>query len=433
MKKMEELGIGRPSTYASILQVLQDREYVKLDKRRFMPEDRGRLVTAFLVAFFERYVDTGFTAGLEEQLDDISGGRADWRAVMRQFWQDFHGAIEATADLKISDVIDRLDEELGPHFFPRQADGGDPRVCPSCSNGRLGLRLGRTGAFIGCSAYPECRYTRPLAVPGAEGEGQALADGVRVLGTDPATGQEVSLRRGPYGIYAQLGEGGVDAKGKPTKPKRASLSRGMDPETMTLESALALLSMPRIVGLHPETGEEISSNLGRFGPYLKMGALSKSMDRDDDPLTIGLNRAVALLADAKPRGITIGEHPQGGGAVEVRRGRFGPFLLHGTRVANLPRGTEMEAVTLDEAVKLLAEKGKELPPKKGMKGRKAPAKKAAAPKAEAAPAAVKKAPAKKAAPKKAATAKAPAKKAPARKPAAKKPAPKKTTTRKVES
>ncbi len=428
VKKMEELGIGRPSTYASILQVLQDREYVKLDKKRFTPEDRGRLVTAFLVAFFERYVDTGFTAGLEEQLDDISGGRADWRAVMRQFWQDFHGAIGATADLKISDVIDRLDEELGPHFFPRRADGVDPRVCPSCSSGRLGLRLGRTGAFIGCSAYPECRYTRPLAVPGAEGEGQqALADGVRVLGNDPASGQEVTLRRGPYGIYAQLGEGGTDAKGKPTKPRRASLSRGMDPETMTLESALALLSMPRIVGVHPETAEEISSNLGRFGPYLKMGALSKSMDRDDDPLTIGLNRAVALLADAKPRGITLGEHPQGG-AVEVRRGRFGPFLLHGTRVANLPRGTEMEAVTLDEAVKLLAEKGKELPPQKGARGRKAPARKAApkpvaaeAPKAAPKAAAVKKAAAKKAPARKTATkAAGVAKKATAKKPPAKK-------------
>lgn len=417
VKKMEELGIGRPSTYASILQVLQDREYVKLDKRRFTPEDRGRLVTAFLVAFFERYVDTGFTAGLEEQLDDISGGRADWRAVMRQFWQDFHGAIGATADLKISDVIDRLDEELGPHFFPRQADGADPRVCPSCSTGRLGLRLGRTGAFIGCSAYPECRYTRPLAVPGAEGDNPALADGLRVLGADPTSGQEVTLRRGPYGIYAQLGEGGTDAKGKPTKPRRASLSRGMDPETMTLESALALLSMPRIVGVHPETAEEITSNLGRFGPYLKMGALSKSMDRDDDPLTIGLNRAVALLADAKPRGITLGEHPQGG-AVEVRRGRFGPFLLHGTRVANLPRGTEMEAVTLDEAVKLLAEKGKELPPQKGAKGRKAPARKPAAKAAPAEAAAPKKAAPKKAAPKKAGAAKKPATKKPAAKKAA---------------
>ncbi|MCU0888277.1 MAG: type I DNA topoisomerase [Rubritepida sp.] len=427
VKKLEELGIGRPSTYASILQVLQDREYVRLDKRRFIPEDRGRLVTAFLVAFFERYVDTGFTAGLEEQLDDISGGRADWRAVMRAFWADFRAAVDATADLKISDVIDRLDEELGSHFFPRRADGGtDPRACPSCTNGRLGLRLGRTGAFIGCSNYPECRYTRPLAVPGAEGEGATLADGIRVLGLDPATGQQVTLRRGPYGIYAQLGEPGTDAKGKPTKPRRASLTRGMDPETMTLETALVLLSMPRVVGLHPETGEEITSNLGRFGPYLKMGALSKSLDRDDDPLTIGLNRAVALLADAKPRGITLGEHPKGG-AVEVRRGRFGPFLLHGTRVANLPRGTEMEAVTLDEAVKLLAEKGKELPPqgkgKAGARGRKAPAKRAAAgPAVTAAPErpapAAKKAVAKKPAAKKP-PAKPAARKAPARKPAAK--------------
>ncbi|MEI6161639.1 MAG: type I DNA topoisomerase, partial [Roseococcus sp.] len=410
VKKMEELGIGRPSTYASILQVLQDREYVKLDKRRFTPEDRGRLVSAFLVAFFERYVDTGFTAGLEEQLDDISGGRAEWRAVMHAFWNDFRSAVDATKDLKISDVIDRLDEELGAHFFPKKADGGDPRACPSCSTGRIGLRLGRTGAFIGCSNYPECRYTRPLAMPGAEGEGGGvLADGVRVLGADPVSGLEVTLRRGPYGIYAQLGEGGVDAKGKPTKPKRASLSRGMDPEVMTLESALALLSMPRIVGLHPETGEEISSNLGRFGPYLKMGALSKSLDRDDDPLTIGLNRAVDLMASAKPRGITLGDHPKGG-IVEVRRGRFGPYLMHGTRVANLPRGTEMEAVTLEEGITLLAEKGKELPPLKGKGGKKAPAKKAAPKKAEAAAAPAKPAPMKKAAAKK-----APAKKAPAKK------------------
>ncbi|UPY35973.1 type I DNA topoisomerase [Sediminicoccus sp. KRV36] len=419
VKKMEELGIGRPSTYASILQVLQDREYVKLDKRRFTPEDRGRLVSAFLVAFFERYVDTGFTAGLEEQLDDISGGRAEWRAVMHAFWNDFRGAVDATKDLKISDVIDRLDSELGAHFFPKRADGGDPRSCPSCSSGRIGLRLGRTGAFIGCSNYPECRYTRPLAVPGAEGEGGGvLADGVRILGADPVSGLEVTLRRGPYGIYAQLGEGGVDAKGKPTKPRRASLSRGMDPEVMTLESALALLSMPRIVGLHPETGEEISSNLGRFGPYLKMGALSKSLDRDDDPLTIGLNRAMALMADAKPRGITLGDHPKGG-IVEVRRGRFGPYLMHGTRVANLPRGTEMEAVTLEEGIAILAEKGKELPPLKGRGGKKAPAKKAAPKKAEAVAAPVKKAPVKKPAAKKAAPKKAPAKKAAAKKPAAK--------------
>jgi DNA topoisomerase-1 len=412
VKKLEELGIGRPSTYASILQTLQDRSYVRLDRRRFIPEDRGRLVTAFLVAFFERYVDTGFTAGLEEQLDDISGGRAEWREVMRRFWRDFRAALDGTKDLKISDVIDRLDEELGPHFFPKADDGKDPRACPSCTGGRLGLRLGRTGAFIGCSNYPECRYTRPLAVPGAEGEGGAgdLEGGFRLLGTDPATGQQVTLRRGPYGLYVQLGEGSTDEKGKAVKPRRASLTRGMDPDSMTLERALALLSMPRIVGLHPDTGEEISSNLGRFGPYLKMGALSKSMDRDDDPLTIGLNRAVALMADAKPRGMTVGEHPQGG-TVEVRRGRFGPFLLHGSRVANLPRGTEMEAVTLEEAVKLLAEKGKELPPMKGKgaKGRAAKGRTARAPAPDA--------------PAKPAARKAPAAKAPASKPAAKKAAP----------
>jgi DNA topoisomerase-1 len=346
---------------------------------------------------------------------------------MRAFWRDFRAAVDATADLKISDVIDRLDAELGPHFFPRRADGGDPRACPSCAGGRLGLRLGRTGAFIGCSNYPDCRYTRPLAVAGAEGEGTTLAEGIRVLGTDPATGQQVTLRRGPYGIYAQLGEPGTDEKGKPTKPRRASLTRGMDPEAMTLEQALALLSMPRVVGRHPETGEEITVHLGRFGPYLKMGALSKSLDRDDDPLTIGLNRAVALLADAKPRGIALGEHPAGG-TVEVRRGRFGPFLLHGTRVASLPRGTQMEAVTLEEAVRLLAEKGKELPPKgkAGARARK-PARAAAAPGAK---------PPARSAPARKAAAKAPAAKTPAapktgtKKPAAKAAAAKKPAARK---
>ncbi|MCX7932134.1 MAG: type I DNA topoisomerase, partial [Rhodovarius sp.] len=343
VKRLEELGIGRPSTYASILQVLQDRQYVRLEKRRFIPEDRGRLVTAFLVAFFERYVDTGFTAAMEEQLDDISGGRAEWRAVMRAFWEDFSRAVEATRDLKISDVIERLDQELGPHFFPDRGDGRDPRACPACGSGRLGLKLGRGGAFIGCSRYPECRYTRPLAVPGAEGEAQGLAEGLRVLGEDPATGQEVTLRRGPYGLYVQLGEGGTDAKGKPVKPRRASLPRGMDPETLTLERALALLSMPRVIGIHPETGQEITAHLGRFGPYIQMGELTKSVEPGDDILTLGINRAVALLAEAKPRGRLLGEHE--GEKVEVRRGRFGLFVIAGKRVANLPRGTEIESVT----------------------------------------------------------------------------------------
>lgn len=428
VKRMEELGIGRPSTYASILQVLQDREYVKLDKRRFMPEDRGRLVTAFLVSFFERYVDSGFTAGLEEQLDDISGGKIDWRSVMRAFWDDFRRAIDATKDLKISDVIDTLDEELGPHFFPTRADGTDPRVCPACSGGRLGLRLGRTGAFIGCSNYPECRYTRPLAVPGADGENTtSLAEGQRELGKDPASGEAITLRRGPYGLYVQQGEAGVDAKGKPTKPRRSSLTRDMDPETLDLDRAVALLSLPRPIGRDPETGEEITAGIGRFGPYIRLGTTYQSLEPGDDVLALGMNRAMELLAKARAKVRLVGTHPKDGAPVEIRKGRFGPYVQHGKTVANLPRNLAMEEATLEEAVTLLAEKGKELKPlaKKGAKGRAKPAK-AAKPNGAAgedAPAPTRKAAAAKpAAAKKPAAKKPAAKTSAAKKPAAKKPA-----------
>jgi DNA topoisomerase-1 len=415
VKRLEELGIGRPSTYASILQVLQDREYVKLDKRRFVPEDRGRLVTAFLVAFFERYVDTGFTAGMEEKLDDISGGNADWRAVMRAFWEEFSRAIAATKDLKISDVIDRLDADLGPHFFPAREGPGDARSCPSCANGRLGLRLGRTGAFIGCSNYPECRYTRPLIAPGAEGEaGSTLSEGPRELGTDPASGQNVTIRRGPYGVYVQQGEAGTDDKGKPTKPRRASLTRDMNADTLTLEAALALLSLPRVIGRDPETGEEITAGIGRFGPYVRLGNTYQSLEPGDEVLALGMNRAMELLAKARAKVRLVGTHPKDGVPVEIRKGRFGPYAMHGKTIANLPRGMEMESATLEEAVKLLAEKGKELPPRNGAKG-----------KAKAKPAA------KKAAAKPASEAEAPPRKAPAKKAAAKKPAAKKPAIRKA--
>jgi DNA topoisomerase-1 len=436
VKRMEELGIGRPSTYASILQVLQDREYVKLDKRRFMPEDRGRLVTAFLVSFFERYVDSGFTAGLEEQLDDISGGKIDWRSVMRAFWDDFRKAIDATKDLKISDVIDTLDEELGPHFFPTKADGTDPRVCPACSGGRLGLRLGRTGAFIGCSNYPECRYTRPLAVPGADGENTtSLSEGQRDLGKDPASGEAITLRRGPYGLYVQQGEAGVDAKGKPTKPRRSSLTRDMDPETLDLDRALALLSLPRPIGRDPETGEEITAGIGRFGPYIRLGTTYQSLEPGDDVLALGMNRAMELLAKARAKVRLVGTHPKDGAPVEIRKGRFGPYVQHGKTVANLPRNLAMEEATLEEAVTLLAEKGKELKPlaKKGAKGRAKPAK-AAKPNGAAgedAPAPTRKAAAPKPAAAKTPAAKKPAAKKPAAKaPAAKKPAAKKPAAKK---
>jgi len=405
VKKMEELGIGRPSTYASILTVLQDRQYVRIDKRRFIPEDRGRLVTAFLTSFFERYVDTGFTAGLEEQLDDISGGRADWRSVMRAFWTEFSKAIEQTRDLKITDVINALDEDLGAHFFPPRDDGTDPRQCPSCQAGRLGLKLGRHGSFIGCSNYPGCQYTRRLAIEGGDEAGDTLKEGMRALGHHPDTGEEVSVRRGPYGVYVQQGEQIKDSK---TKPRRTSLPRGVDGDTVTLEQALGLLSLPRLVGIHPEAKEPIEAGIGRFGPFVKMGGIFASLDKVDDVLAVGLNRAVDLLAQKLASVRTLGGHPKDREPVLVRKGRFGPYAQHGNTVATLPRDVSMDDITLDDAVALLAEKGKQLKPRAGAKkgGARKPANGKAAKPVSAEAAAPKKAPA--------------AKKAPARKPATKK-------------
>jgi len=377
VRKLEELGIGRPSTYASILSVLQDRNYVRLEARRFIPEDRGRLVTAFLTGFFERYVDTGFTADLEEKLDLISDGKADWRAVMRAFWDEFSKAVDQTKDLKISDVIDALDRDLGPHFFPDKGDGTDPRACPACGTGRLGLKLGRHGAFVGCSNYPDCQFTRRLAVdPDAEPGGQ-LKEGMRVLGHHPETGEEITVRRGPYGVYVQQGE----AQGK-VKPKRASLLKGMDGDTITLEQALGLLSLPRLVGIHPETEEPIYAGVGRFGPFVRMGAVYGSLDRDDDVMAVGINRAVDVLAKKLASVRQLGDHPKDKQPVLLRKGRFGPYAQHGQTVANIPRDAEFDSYTLDEAVALLAEKGKALKPRGGFK-RAAKKASAAAPQSEA--------------------------------------------------
>ncbi|HQT64486.1 MAG: DNA topoisomerase I [Acidocella sp. 20-57-95] len=377
VKKMEELGIGRPSTYASILTVLRERNYVRLENRRFIPEDRGRLVTAFLVSFFTRYVDTGFTAALEEQLDEVAEGKANWRDVLRAFWTDFSAAIAGTKDLKISDVIDALDADLGPHFFPEREDGTDPRSCPACGTGRIGLRLGKFGSFIGCSNYPTCQYTRKLAVDGGDTPDDSLKDGMRVLGKHPETGEEITLKRGPYGLYVQQGE--ADPNVKKSKPKRSSLTKGMDADALTLDDALGLLSLPRLVGIHPEAKEPIEAGVGRFGPFVKMGAIYASLDRDDDVLHIGLNRAMDLIGKKQDSIRSLGAHPKDGEPVVARKGRFGPYAQWGKMVANLPRGTELADFTLDEAVALLAEKGKVLVPK-GKKG----AVKKAAPKAKAA-------------------------------------------------
>lgn len=362
VKKMEEIGIGRPSTYASILSVLRDRNYVKLENRRFMPEDRGRLVTAFLTSFFERYVDTGFTASLEEQLDDISDGRADWHDVMAAFWRDFFHTVEQTKDLKISDVIDALDKDLGEHFFPTDNHGLDPRQCPSCGTGRLGLKLGRHGAFLGCSNYPDCKNTRPLAISDQDNNA-ALGDGPHSLGHDPQTGEEITLRRGPYGLYIQRGEANPDDKS--FKPKRAAIPKNLldatsGGEGITLEQALGLLSLPRFLGNHPETGQKIEAGLGRFGPYVKMGSIYGTLDKDDDILNVGLNRAIDALARKLASIRHLGAHPDDGADVMIRKGRFGPYVQHGQIVANLPKDRDMNDVTMQDALALLAEKGKPL-------------------------------------------------------------------------
>jgi len=386
VKKMEELGIGRPSTYASILSVLQDRNYVRLDKRRFIAEDRGRLVTTFLSNFFSRYVQYNFTADLEDQLDGISNGEIDWKKVLTDFWNAFSQSVNGTKDLSVSDVINTLDEELGPHFFPERSDGKDPRLCPECGEGRLSLKLGKFGAFAGCSNYPDCRFTRPLTGEGANGNGgngETGLDKPKTLGVEPESGKQVSIRRGPYGIYVQLGEEEeveVEVRGKKKmkkiKPKRTSLAPGTDPESITLKQAIGLLTLPREVGKHPESGEPIKAGIGRFGPYIEMQGMFLSLKEGDDPVSIGLNRAVTLFADSgKPPPELIGKHPKDKKPVTLRIGRWGPFVQHGRVKATLPKKMNKEDITLEEAVKLLETKGK------GGAKKKAPAKKKASKKA----------------------------------------------------
>jgi DNA topoisomerase-1 len=361
VKKMEELGIGRPSTYASILQVLQDRDYVRLEQRRFLPEDRGRLVTAFLASFFERYIEYTFTADLEEKLDEIAAGRIDWKKVLNEFWGAFNERVDQTKDLSIASVIDAIDEELGPHFFPDDPEKPEhnARQCPSCTDGRLGVRFGRNGGFIGCSTYPECRYTRPLAPP-HNGEGDTADElaGPKILGQAPDTGEEVSLRKGPYGLYVQLGQAEEDKK-----PKRASLPKGLPAADVDLDRALALLALPREVGAHPESGEMITAGRGKYGPYVRLGNTYRSLEQGDDVLGIGLNRAVALLAEApKRRGGAsreLGSHPADDKPVTQGKGRYGPYVKHGRLFATIPRDQDPAEITLEEAVVLLtAQAGK---------------------------------------------------------------------------
>jgi DNA topoisomerase-1 len=397
IKKLEELGIGRPSTYTSILSTLRDRGYMKVENKRLIPEDKGRIVTAFLESFFRRYVEYDFTANLEEQLDKISAGEIDWKQVLRDFWRDFDAAVGDIKELRVSNVIDALNDILEPHIFPERTDGTGRRQCPSCSEGQLSLKLGRFGSFVGCSNYPECKYTRPLSM--GEGEKEAVpAEGIEI-GVDPETGEKVTRREGRFGPYLQLGEA-VEGE----KPRRASIPKRVDPATIDLETALRLLSLPREVGEHPETGKPIVANFGRFGPFIMHDGTYANLESAEDVFTIGLNRAVDLLAQKKERGFSrpkanalrdLGEHPDGG-KIEVMSGRYGPYVKWGKINATIPKEKKPEEITVGEAIALLAERAEKAGVKKAP-ARKAAAKKAAAEK-PAKKAAARKAPARKKAP-----------------------------------
>lgn len=374
IKKMEELGIGRPSTYASTLNILRDREYVRLDKKRLVPEDKGRLVTAFLENFFARYVEYDFTADLEEKLDRISAGELQWKDVLRDFWTAFIAAVQDIGELRITEVLDALNDMLGPHIFPLTEAGGDPRACPSCGTGQLSLKIGKFGAFVGCSNYPDCRFTRQLADSGDKAA--ALGSEGKPLGTDPESGLEVTLRSGRFGPYVQLGENGAE------KPKRSSIPKGFDLDGIDLERALTLLALPREIGVHPENGKPITAGFGRFGPYIQNDGKYASLSGPDEVFSVGINRAVSLLAEKAAgrvrRGATVikdlGEHPELKGAVQVLSGRYGPYVKHGKVNATIPKDRNPEEVTIAEAVELIAARAAKGPAKK-------PARKTAKPKA----------------------------------------------------
>ncbi len=376
VKRMEELGIGRPSTYAATLQTLKDRDYVRLEKNRFFPEESGRLLTAFLERFFERYVSFDFTAHLEDELDEISGGRMGWQAVLEEFWRDFKPKTGEVMEQKPSEITAALDDFLAPWLFPDKGDGSDPRLCPACGEGRLGLRGGRFGAFVACSNYPDCKFTRRF---GQTGEGSEDT-GPQILGEDPESGQEVSLRSGRFGPYFQLGEG-KDAK-------RASLPRDLPAAEADLAMALRLLSLPRPIGDHPETGKPITASIGRYGPYLAHDGKYAKLASTAEVLEIGMNAAVARLADAASGGgrrsgsreplRILGAHPRTEAEIRLMEGRFGPYVTDGATNATLPKSLAPAQLTLEEAAQLIDERAAKGPPAKKGRARRAPAKKAPA-------------------------------------------------------
>jgi len=354
VKKLEELGIGRPSTYASIIAVLQDRKYVRMDKMRFIPEDRGRIVTVFLENFFKKYVEYDFTAQLEEHLDDISAGQMEWKKLLTGFWNKFIKTVDDVQPLQVSEVIDRIDDALSSHLFPPRDDGSDPRSCPVCKTGHLSIKFGRFGAFIGCSHYPECTYTKPLADTKDEEEQVSVVQATKPADeNDKLLGQmnsvNVYMKKGPYGYYVQLGE---DATATTEKPKRSSLPKFVNPEELTFEQAKILLNLPRIL----ENGIEV--NIGKFGQYLKQGAKTRSLTGSDNIFNITAERAAELLQASSTRNEPklLGKNPQNDEDVYLCSGKYGMYVKSGKNNYAIPKGYAPSSLTLDEALKIIAAK-----------------------------------------------------------------------------
>jgi DNA topoisomerase-1 len=354
VKRMEELGIGRPSTYASILQTLKDREYVRIDKGRFVPEESGRLVTAFLERFFEKYVSYDYTAELEEELDDVSGGRLEWHKLLQDFWRDFRPKAGEVMDQKPSEITAAIDEFLAPWLYPPREDGSDPRICPECGNGRLSLRGGKFGAFIACSNYPECKYTQKFGQAGAEPGG---SEGPKELGNG------IELKSGRFGPYLER------------DGKRASIPKDVPLESVDTDIAERLLSLPREIGPHPETGKPITASIGRYGPYLAHDGKYAKLGSTAEVFETGMNAAVVKLAEAAAssgRGsgasrepiAVLGAHPESGKDIKAMAGRYGPYVTDGSTNATLPKGMDPKTVTLDEAVRLIDERAAKGPAKK---------------------------------------------------------------------
>ena len=346
VKKLEELGIGRPSTYATIIAVLQERKYVKVEKLRFIPEDRGRIVTVFLENYFRKYVEYDFTAQLEEFLDDVSAGEMEWKRLLKGFWDKFIKNVDAVQPLQISEVIDKIDEALAYHLFPPREDGTDPRSCPVCGKGKLSVKLGKFGAFLGCSEYPECKYTKPLMDVNAEeandkpkapnGEDQVLGE---------MNGLKIYLKKGPYGYYVQLGE---DATATTEKPKRSALPKPLTPEDITLEQAQRLLSLPL------DLGNGIVVNVGKFGPYIKQGAKSRSLRGNDTIFNITVERAAELLQNVAEKAPTVVLAQKDKQDIILAQGRYGPYLKWGKANFAIPKELRGKELTAEEALKIVS-------------------------------------------------------------------------------